>query len=196
MGVTMGMGTSVTDVLNIWNDMGVFSYVIPFLLIFAVVFAILDKTKMFSKDNDRDENKGIIAIIAVSVGLLSLQFDFVSEFFAVIFPRFGIGLSIFLVVIIFLGFLFPKKSDKDWSNKVAWIGWVVAIGVVLWALSEWDEWSSYIGFGGWFSDNVWALIVLGIIIAVIAYSTSGKKKSYSSSSSKKYKKKRYSSDSY
>tara|TARA_Y100000310_G_C20613540_1_gene779342 strand:+ start:192 stop:719 length:528 start_codon:yes stop_codon:yes gene_type:complete len=160
------MVTTITEVLNIWNDIGVFSYMIPFLLIFAVVFAILDKTKMFSTA-DKD-NRAIIAIIAVSVGLLSLQFDFVSEFFAIIFPRFGIGLSLFLVVLIFLGFFYPESANGDkWSGHTVWIGWLVGIGVFIWALSTWDQWAGYSGFGGWFVENVWALIILGGIIAVI-----------------------------
>ena len=44
--VITGMVVSITDVLNTWADLGVFSYVIPFLLIFAVVYAILEKTKI------------------------------------------------------------------------------------------------------------------------------------------------------
>jgi len=158
------MVTTITDILNVWNDIGVFAYAIPFLLIFAVVFAILDKTKMFSSEGK--DNKWIISLISVSIALLSLQFDFVSEFFAIIFPRFGVGLALFLVVLIFLGFFYPEKGG-EWSGTVAWIGWVVGIGVFIWALSSWDEWSGYSGFGGWFTDNVWALIILGIIIAVI-----------------------------
>jgi hypothetical protein len=158
------MVATITDVLNVWNDIGVFSYVLPFLLIFAVVFAILDKTNMFSTEGK--DNRAIIAIIAVAIGLLSLQFDFVSEFFAIVFPRFGIGLSLFLVVLIFLGFFYPQKEGK-WSGHVAWVGWVVAIGVFIWALSAWDEWTSYAGFGGWFVENVWALIILGILVAII-----------------------------
>ena len=155
------MVTTITEVLNIWNDIGVFSYLIPFLLIFAVVFAILDKTGLLSKAGDAD-NKWIIPIIAASVALLSIQLDFVSEFYMIIFPRFGIGLSLFLVIIIFLGFFFPATD-----NKLSWVGWVVGIGVFVWALSSWDQWSSYGNFGGWFVENVWALIVLGIVIAVV-----------------------------
>lgn len=168
------MVTTITDVLNIWNELGVFSYMIPFLLIFAVVFAILDKTKMLStKEND---NRMIIAIISASIGLLSLQFDFVSNFFAVIFPRFGIGLALFLVVIIFLGF-FHAKEGEEWDMKTAWIGWVVGIGVFIWSLSAWDEWSSQAAFGGWFVENIWAIIVLGVLIGLIlAVAKSGKKK--------------------
>jgi hypothetical protein len=166
------MVTTITDVLNVWNDIGVFAYAIPFLLIFAVVFAILDKTKMLSSEG-RD-NKWIISLIAISISLLSLQFDFVSEFFAIVFPRFGIGLCLFLVILIFLGFFFPEKDGK-WGYSVAWVGWVVGIGVFIWALASWDEWSAYSGFGGWFVDNVWALIILGIIVAVIAVVASSKK---------------------
>ena len=148
---------TVTDVLNMWNQMGVFSYVIPFLLIFAIIFAILDKSKILG------DNKGIMSIVAAAVGLLSLQFDFVSEFYAVIFPRFGVGLSIFLVLLIMIGFFF--KSDNQ--HKLQWIGWVVGIGVAIWALSSWDSWGYYSGFGGWFSEYIWALIILGAIIAII-----------------------------
>ncbi|MCD4771400.1 hypothetical protein K8R30_03210 [archaeon] len=169
------MVTTITEVLNIWNDMGVFSYVIPFLLIFAVVFAILKKTKILGEDND-----GILAIISVALGLLSLQFDFVSEFYAVIFPRFGIGLSIFLVLIIFIGFFFPE--DKD-IGSMKWIGYVVGIGAVIWALSDWDEWSNYGGFGGWFGENFWALVILGGIIAVISIAVKGKDSSKGKGSS-------------
>jgi hypothetical protein len=168
------MVTTITEVLNIWNDMGVFSYMIPFLLIFAVVFAILDKTKLLSGSGDGNENKWILAIISVSVGLLSLQFDFVSEFFAVIFPRFGVGLSIFLVLIIMLGFFIPMNEAKD-GNKGQWIGWVVGIGVAIWSLSSWDQWSGASGFGGWFVNNVWAIIILGALIAIIAWTAKEKK---------------------
>ncbi len=155
------MVTTVTEVLNIWNEMGVFSYVIPFLLIFAVVFAILKKTEILGKGND-----GILAIISAALGLLSLQYDFVSEFYAVIFPRFGIGLSLFLVLIIFIGFFIPV-ADKD-KGKGAWIGFIIGIGTVIWAISSWDEWGMAGGFGGWFSENIWALLVLGGVIAIIA----------------------------
>lgn len=164
------MVTTITEVLNIWNEIGVFSYVIPFLLIFAVVFAILKKTKILGDDND-----GILAIISVALGLLSLQFDFVSEFFAIIFPRFGIGLSLFLVFLIFVGF-FMKGDGSDMFKKMGWMGYVIGIGVMIWALSEWDKWNNFGGFGGWFSENIWALLVLGAVVGVIIIvHNSGKK---------------------
>lgn len=164
----MAMIMTITDVLNLWNQMGVFSYVIPFLLIFAVIFALLDKSKILG------ENKPLMAIVAAAIGLLSLQFDFVSEFFAVIFPRFGVGLSVFLTLLIFLGFFYPDDKGK-WKGKVAWIGWFVGIGIILWAFSSWDQWGYYSGFGGWFSEYIWSLIVLGIVIGIIVLVSRRKK---------------------
>ena len=161
-----GMVTTITDVLNIWNELGVFSYMIPFLLLFAVVFAILEKSKVLG------DNKTIMSIVAASIGLLALQFDFVAEFFAVIFPRFGIGISIFLVLLIMIGFFIPSN---DLGKKGGWIGIVVGVGVVLWSISEWDQWTSNSGFGGWFGENIWAIIVLAILVTlVVAVSKSGR----------------------
>jgi hypothetical protein len=173
------MVTTITEVLNIWNDIGVFSYVIPFLLIFAVVFAILKKTKILGDDND-----GILAVISVAVGLLSLQLDFVSEFFMIIFPRFGIGLSVFLVLLIFIGFFIPHDDQEGLFKKLGWVGYVIGIGAVVWALSEWDEWNDFGGFGGWFSENIWALLILGGVIAVIVI-VAGKDKDKGKSGKKK-----------
>ena len=65
---------TITEVLNQWADAGVFAYLLPFLFIFAVVFGILNKTKVLG------ENKGVQATIALALGLLSLQFDYVSNF--------------------------------------------------------------------------------------------------------------------
>jgi len=152
------MAGTITGVLNNLNEMGIFSYVIPFLLIFAVIYAILEKSKILG------DNRGVGVIVSASIGLLALQFDFVSEFFSVIFPRFGIGISIFIVLIIMLGFFLPEGNPKG-SEK--WIGWVVGIGVAVWSLSAWDQWSGSSGFGGWFVENVWAIIVLAILITIM-----------------------------
>jgi len=163
------MAITITDILNQWNEMGVFSYVLPFLLIFAIVYAILEKTGMLSSKTGGSDGKGgtvthnkpILAIVSAAIALLSLQFDYVSIFFAVIFPRFGIGLSIFLVLLILIGFFYP-----DMGGKVSWIGWLTGIGVAIWALASYDDWYSS-GFGGWFSEYIWALLILGGVIALI-----------------------------
>jgi len=154
----MAIGTNIADVLNQWAQMGVFNYVIPFLLMFAVVFAVLHKTKLFG-----DQNRSINAVISASIALLALQFDFVSSFYAEIFPRFGVGLAVFLVLIIALGFFVG-----DDRGKMEWIGWTVGIGVVVWALVNWTYWgSNFPSVGSWIEEYFWSLIVLALVIAAV-----------------------------
>ncbi len=156
--------TSITDILNQWAAIGVFSYVIPFLLIFAVVFAILQKSRVLG------ENKAVEAIIAIAVGLLSLQFDFVSTFFADIFPRFGVGLAVFLVLIIALGFFY----SPDKTGSMVWIGYLVGIGVVIWAITSWNFWRDNFSIGWWLEEYFWPLIILaGIIVVIVVVAKSG-----------------------
>ena len=154
---------TVTDVLNYWNQIGVFSYVIPFLLIFAVVFAILEKAKIFDKTN-----KAINTIVAASCGLLALQFDMVGMFFSNIFPKMGVGLAVMLVILLFLGFVGIKPDGK--MKGVGWVGVVGAVLIVFWALSEfaWFGGGYYGGnFMWWLGDYFWSLVVLVVVVAAI-----------------------------
>jgi len=153
---------SIVDVLNQWNQIGVFSYVLPFLLIFAVVYGILSKIKLF------EENNAVNAIIALAIGLISLQLDFVPSFFQQIFPRFGIGLSILLIFVILMGFFIVPKDGQNVWDDYKWIGLVVVAAVVLWALTSWQWGGDSNGIGFWFEDNFWSLII-GILIVVAIY---------------------------
>ncbi len=158
--------TTITDVLNTWNELGIFSYILPFVLIFAIVFALLEKTEVLGK------NKAIKVILSVSIALLSLQFDMVSVFFANIFPKFGIGLAIFLVLVILLGFFYKPDETKGMPFK--WVGWVVGLGIVIWAISSWGFWATDVGFWGWFNDYFWSLLIFGGLIGLIVWAVSDK----------------------
>lgn len=142
------------DVLNYWNQAGVFSYILPFLLIFALVYAILMKSDIFG------DNRGAIIIMALAVGLLALVGDYVPRFFQTIAPALGIGLSVLLAAIILLG-LFYK--DISWvKNVLVWSGVAIFIVVVYASLSSYNFAGSYL-----WDQYAPALITLAIIVAAI-----------------------------
>lgn len=156
---------SIRDVLAQWEQAGFFSYFLPFLLIFALVFGLLEKTKIFK------DNKSINGIIALVVGLMALQLDIVSRFFSEIFPRFGIGLAVILIIIILLGIFMPKEN---WVNSLLLgIGAVILV-IILVQTAGAVGWSS----GYWWKEN-WpvvagAVFILAIIGAIVGGSSEKK----------------------
>ena len=153
-------GGAIGNILNIWEQAGIFSYAIPFLLIFALVFGILSRMSLFKK-SDGTPNTVISAIIALAVALMALQFPYVSMFFAELFPALGIGLAIILVILIVSG-LFIDPENKGWMVGLMVVSIIVVIGVLLSASRS----AGFI-FGTWWRYNWPTLLGIGIFIAMI-----------------------------
>jgi len=152
-------GGTFGELLFQMEQAGFFAYVLPFLLIFALVFGVLTRTQIFK------DNKAINAVIAFVVGLLALQFDFVPIFFSEIFPRLGIGLVIILALLILAGLFFDPKN-KLINYSLLFVG-VIIFFVVLIQTAGWVGWSS----GFWWYDN-WlrilvVVIIIGLLVAII-----------------------------
>lgn len=164
------MSSTIADVLNQWYAFGVFKYVFPFLIIFALVFAILQKSKILGDSEKAKNVTAINAVIAIAIGLLSLLNEAVPSFFEVLFPKFGIALAIFLVLLILLAF-----AGKE--SQASWVGWVLGVGLILWAWTQWSE-IFYVGFDmqQFFDDYFWGIILLVGIGALIYWITKGEKK--------------------
>ncbi len=152
-------GGAIGDMLLVWQEAGFFAYLLPFLLIFALIFGILSRIHLFK------ENKFINGIIAFAVGLMALQFSFVPQFFSEIFPRLGIGLAILLIILILAG-MFIDPDSNGMMYSLLGIGGVIIV-VILVQTAGAVGWSS----GYWWSANwpvvagaVFILVIIGIIV--------------------------------
>jgi len=164
-------GGSLGDVLAHWEEIGVFSYVLPFLLIFALTFAVISRLKLFEK------NRGVNVVIALAVGFMSLQFDFVPRFFSEVFPRLGIGLGVLLVFVVLIGMFKDTSHDEKFLNGImVVVGIVVAIVVLVNAAGSlgWET-------GYWWQENwgtVLGVVVFVLIIGAIVFSGGGDDKGF------------------
>lgn len=159
-------GGAVGNFLYNLESIGVFAYVLPFLMIFAVIYAILSKAKFLG------ENGAVNFIISVAVALMALQFQFVSYFFAEIFPRMGVVLSLILVAMILLGLFvdFTKPSGK-WGMGI--FAGIAAVVIFVQSFSEAFGWNGDLfGGGSWYwveqysSTIIIVALVLGTFIAI------------------------------
>lgn len=152
-------GGSIGNLLAYWEQAGVFSYVLPFLLIFALVFGILTQANLFTN------NRSINGVLALVVGLLALQFDFVPVFFSEIFPRVGVALAILLIIIIFLS-MFSNPEDK-WQMYLMWgIGAIIVIVVLLQTAGA-VGFYSFLPWLGYNWPQILAIVGFIIILAII-----------------------------
>jgi len=152
------MQFNVYDLLNQWESIGVFDYLLPFLLIFAVVFGILETTKVLGT------HKGIHTIVALVIGLFTMRYFQVGEFIGVIFANFGIALSVILVLIILTGLFVTNKSREGWALNTSKIAMLAVIIVVIASINEFAWFGSY-----WWQNNwinlLWIAIIIGAIIS-------------------------------
>ncbi len=154
------MAQSIGGMLQDLADMEVFFYVLPFLLIFALVFAILQKIKIMG--GSAKDNKGVSAVIAISVGLMALQFDSVPIFFQTIFPKLGIALSVLLVAIILLGLFMDFTQYAPAAYTFMGISGIVAVWVLLSSIQDYSWWT-----GSFWSQNMSSIIALIVVVIFI-----------------------------
>lgn len=165
---SVSAGWTFTGMLAQWDQMGIFTYALPFLLIFALVYGILTKSGIFGA-----ENKGAVVIISLALGLLSLIGNHVSNFFAIIMPNLGVGLAVLLCGIVLVGLLWQEEKVKGWLPFVIFgLGAIIFIYVVYGSFSG-NTWGGSYIWDQYGSALVTLLILAGIIWAVIGI---GKKK--------------------
>ncbi len=163
------MAADIGFVLSTWQQLGVFEFILPFMLIFAISFGILTRAKIFG------EQKAVNSIIAFALAGLAISFSQVRLFFGSISGNLAMGIVVLLAVLILIGLFVDinDTSNTGWRNGLAAFGVVVALIVILVALSNNGM---VIGYGWWnlyWPHIIVAIVVVGSIIAVIATSKPG-----------------------
>lgn len=149
--------------------------ILPFLLVFTLVFAVLDKSKLLGEGK-----RQINAIISLVIGLILIGFPFAREIIVKLIPFLAVSLVILFVFMLIFGFVSGKKEGDVLSSglKIA-LGIIFGLAVVvavLWITGAWDSIYSYL-VEGEFAGKIWVNIILIAIIGgaiAIVLSSGGK----------------------
>ena len=133
--------------------------VLPLLLIFTVVFAILEKTKILG-----DGKRQIDAIVALVISLIFVAFGRATDIVVRMIPILGVALIVILIFMILLGSVYGEGRFEipNWLKVV--VGILVAILVIAMVLILTGGLDYLLGFI--YGDNS-GLLINGILIAVI-----------------------------
>ncbi|MDP2629055.1 MAG: hypothetical protein Q8P15_04135 [Nanoarchaeota archaeon] len=149
--------------VNILQSEIVSKFILPFLLVFFVVFAILEKTKLFG-----DGKKQINAFVAFVIGLMFVSFTGKDLIISNLILFLTISIVIVFVVLLIWGFLTggEAKIESKGIKLMAGIVLVVAVFVaVLWATGLADELSNVLFKQDW-SNTFWTSVSFIVVIAI------------------------------
>ena len=167
------------------KDMGFFDIVLPFLLVYAICYAVLEKSRIFyiNKGGEEDKSlKNISMIVSFVFGLFavaSLQFISFAQNFIVYS---SMVLIFFVGILIVLGLIFGDswimffKKGEDWNMKVIYFFFgILAFFMIVFAFFS-------LGFDNNLSDfledrdfdisynffSIFIIVIIGLIIYMIS----------------------------
>lgn len=176
------MVTPLGNGLQFLKDLGFYDIILPFLLIFALVFGVLEKTKIFGVDQDTKKPKtNINSMIAFVIALFFVATPRLVESVQISIPQVALLLVVLLSLMMIVGFIMSDKEFNFESNKFlkGFLIFALFIGVILIFLNSigwWDKFWDLFGFGFWTSTAGMTLIFLGVVVGAILFITSGGKK--------------------
>jgi hypothetical protein len=172
------------EIIEKLQDIHFYDVVLPFLLVYVIVYAILQKTKIFKVEGEGASNKHLNAahvIISVVFGLFAVVSLQTVMYMQNLILNISLFLIFILVVLIMLGMVFGEDYKKLFieNGKIkSWAAWVVgilifivALGVLLSVTGLWDQfvdWYDRTNFDwdGW--STLFVIAVIGIIIFLVS----------------------------
>ncbi len=155
------------DLFQYMKDFGVYDYILPFLLVVAIVFAILEKTQIFGANRTN-----INAIIGIVVGLLLVAQQDIVATINLFLPRVSLIMVVILMGLVVVTLLGGKTFE---GLKGVWlaVGMFIAIIAVILALSPDLGWSL-----DWLSpydrSMLFTIAILVGIVAVLYFLLAGR----------------------
>lgn len=141
--------------------------ILPFILIFVLIFAILQKTKLLG-DGVNQINAVISFVIAAIFVAFSTQVSWLKDFSVFL----AIGLFVLFVFMLIYGFAYADNKEgfkladelKIIISVIAFISVVVATLIIT---ETWDNVYNFFTTSNWGSNILFIILIAGAIIAVL-----------------------------
>lgn len=149
-------------------EIGFYNVLLPFILVYVIVFAILEKSGIFKKsgNEDRSQTKSVNSVIAFVFGLFVVASIQTVIYIQSLITNIVFFIVFILCVLILLGLVLGEGYQKLFENKllkwsVAGAVFVVALVILLNLVGFW-EWLSNYSLG---DADTWisVLIFVGIV---------------------------------
>ncbi|MBI5389596.1 hypothetical protein HZB01_04420 [Candidatus Woesearchaeota archaeon] len=181
------------NALYFFYDLGVYDVLLPFFLVFCIVFAILDKTRVLGTetvDGKPVPKKSLNAMVAFVMGFLVVAS---AKLVALINEAMSNVVVLLLIIIFFLllvGSFHAEGADfylqKKWKSFFMFLAFAGIALIFLHAVKtpdggNWLYWIWYYLYYRWDSTVIGSLILLAVLVGAIFLATMREKPSDSGS---------------
>ena len=173
----MAEATAFRQVIEVLVDLGIYDVILPFLLVFTIVFAILEKTKILGVDKIEGlelPKKNLNAMFAFVVSFLVVASTQLVSIVSQVMAHVVLLLILAICFLMLVGVFFGDKEFtlKDYPGCVKFFMVLMFVGIVLIFLNALD-WLKYI-WGifdyleiEWLVGILFFLLILGFMWYVV-----------------------------
>jgi len=179
------MATTVLGgVLDFFKDLGVYDVVLPFILTFTIMFAILERTKVLGEEKEGQTKKNLNAMVAFVVGFLVVASSKLVATITKVSSEIIVLMLLLVFFMMMVGTFFTSKEIREEGVGVKGITRTVFMAIVGIALllifldaletESGNTWLEVVmGWLGQFATNsaVAAIILIVVVIIFIFWIT-------------------------
>src|SRR3989344_4546923 len=117
------MASQFRDIIDFFATIGVFDVVLPFLLVFTVVFALLDRTKVFGMEKVEGKDytkKNLNAAAAFVISFLVVASSELVEVITKVSSQFVVILFLIVLFLLLVGSFFKEEPHAFFLEKGGW----------------------------------------------------------------------------
>lgn len=151
------------QVIQLAQETGFFEVIIPFLLVFAIVYGVLQAIEFPFK------KKGINAVVAFALGMLVTGSGMFTNTIEAFTPYLGVVLFFLLSFLVVLGLVTGERFGGEDSGHLPLAIGVIGFAVVLWLFVSSQGLLGGLGGSGFgvISNNLGIILALGVIVVAI-----------------------------
>lgn len=121
------VNTEMGGVMASLDKLGVFEVALPFMLIFTIIFAVLQKIKLFG-----EESKNFNVIVALVIALFAIRVNAVTTMMASFLPKVSMLVLVILMVLLVWGIF--GASGEGLTGGWFFVAMILSIGGLIWAI--------------------------------------------------------------
>jgi hypothetical protein len=168
----------IRESLVFLDHIGLYDVVLPFLLVFTLVFGVLEKSRIFGsedKDGKKLSRKNLNAMVAFCTGFFVVASAQLVALINVFVARVALILVILIMFMLLIASMHAQQDDKgfDLTKKFGWLMGIVLAAVILifmdgvgWLEPAWAYVTS-----NWDSQIMGTVFLFAVVVGFIMYVT-------------------------